>query len=276
MRMMRAFPASLSAAAITGWVGGAAAWAITSGWRDSSALLSSYDRIDQYVALTMGACIGACVLVGRARHRREPLLPAFGAGLLLGGVAALMGATYGLLWRSSESSLGFVFQRIATWTLLAAFAATALSMYSRHWHLRSSGESLVLGALGGAIAGLIFSLPGPADVWLPLAMTWCGGAIGLAAVGPAMWRAPVVVQLQPPRGRRHSLWSLHECAIENGWSMEWVEAQVGCVNDMVYVYPPPAGAVLDGYPLYRVLPLTRTAMLAVGRTRLRVTLRRSS
>ena len=58
--------------------------------------------------------------------------------------------------------------------------------------------------------------------------------------------------------------------------MKWAEARVGCVNDTVYVYPPPAGAILDGYPLYRALPLTRTGMLAVGLTRLRVTLRRSS
>jgi hypothetical protein len=40
------------------------------------------------------------------------------------------------------------------------------------------------------------------------------------------------------------------------------------------VYPPPAGAVLDGYPLYRALPVSRSVVLAVGRSRCRVTLGR--
>lgn len=269
------FP-SLSAAAVTGWIGGALAWAVTSGWTDMSPLLSSYDRIDQLVALTIGACTGACVLTVRARHRREPLLPALGAALLLGGVAALVGATTGLALRGSESSTGFVIERMATWGLLAACAAAALSCYSRTRTLLSSAESFVLGALGGAIAGAMFSLPGPAELWLPLAMAWCGSTIGFAAVGPALWRAPVVVHVLPPRGGRQSMWSLHECAIDNGWSRGLAESQVGCVDDRVYVYPPPAGAVLNGYPLYRAIPLTRDAILAVGRHRYRLIVRRPS
>lgn len=54
--------------------------------------------------------------------------------------------------------------------------------------------------------------------------------------------------------------------------MALAEARIACVDGVVYVYPPPAGAILDGYPLYRAVPLTRDAMLAVGRARFRVTL----
>ena len=273
MRMTRALLPSLSAAGVSGWIGAAAAWTIASGWSDITPMLSSYDRLDQYVALLLGACSGGSVLVLRARHRREPLLPALGAGLLLGGVASLVGATMGLLLRGVGTT-GFLLQRIATWSLLAACGAAALATYSRTRRTISIATSFGLAAVGGAIAGVIFSLPGPSELWMPLAMTWCGAAMGFAAVGPAMWRAPVVVQLQPPLGQRHSIWSLHERAVDNGWSTPVGEGQIGCVDDTVFVYPPPAGAILDGYPLYRATPLTRAAVIAVGRTRFLVTPRR--
>ena len=276
MLTSRPMPASLSAAAVTGWIGGALAWAITSGWTDTTWLLSSYARLDQYVALTIGACTGACILAMRARHRREPIWPAVGAGVLLGGVAALLGATVGLWVPARDTPAGFVFARMTTWALMAALASTALSTFTRVRRIPSLAMSAVLGALGGAIAGALFSLPGPSDVWLPTAMTWCGTAIGFAAVGPAMWRAPAVIQILPPRHGRASLWSLHECAIEDGWSMQVVDAQLGCVDGVLFVYPPPAGAVLDGYPLYRAVPLVRDATIVVGRVRARATLRHRS
>ncbi|MBL0173362.1 MAG: hypothetical protein IPP90_22270 [Gemmatimonadaceae bacterium] len=274
MSVSRALSPSLSAAVVTGWIGGAVAWAIASGWTDSTTWLSSYDRIDQLVALTIGACSGAGVLTMRARHRREPLMPALVAGALMGGVGALVAASLGLALRGSMSPRGFVLERMATWSLMAACAAAALSCYSRTRHLASTAESFALGALGGAVAGATLSLPGPTELWWPVAMTWCGAAIGFAAVGPALWRAPIVVQVLPPRDERPSMWSLHECAIEEGWSRGLAESQVGCVDGAVYVYPPPAGAVLNGYPLYRAIPVTRDAILAVGRHRYRLTLRR--
>lgn len=257
-----------------GWIGGALAWGITSGWTDASSLLSSYARADQYFALTLGACIGACVLLGRARHRREPFWPALVSGMLLGGTAALVGTTLALWVRAPDIPTGFVLVRMMTWAVMAALCAGALSTFTRVRHMASIAISTLLGALGGALAGAVLSLPGPSDVWLPVAMTWCGAAIGFAAVGPALWRAPVVVQVLPPRHGRLSLWSLHECAIENGWSMPVVDAHMGSVDGVVYVYPPPAGAVLDGYPLYRAVPLVRDAIIAVGRVRIRVTLGR--
>jgi hypothetical protein len=55
--------------------------------------------------------------------------------------------------------------------------------------------------------------------------------------------------------------------------MPVLDAHVASVNGSVYVYPPPAGAILDGYPLYRAVPLARDAIIAVGRVRIRATLR---
>ena len=270
----RPLPASLSAAAVTGWIGGVLAWAITSGWTDATSMLSTYARVDQYFALTLGACTGACVLAGRARHRREQIWPAVAAGVLLGGTAALAGATIALWMRATDTSAGFLLARIGTWALMAALCAAMLSTFSRARRVSTIVISALLGALGGAMAGALLSLPGPSDVWLPVAMTWCGAAIGFAAVGPAMWRAPLVVQVLPPRHGRLSLWSLHERAIDNDWSMAVADAQLASVNGIAYVYPPPAGAMLDGYPLYRAVPLVRDAIVAVGRVRVRVTLGR--
>jgi hypothetical protein len=265
---------SISAAAVAGWIGGALAWFVTSAWTDLSSVISSYTRLDQFAALVLGAFVGGLVLTVRARHRREPLLPAARAGLLLGGVSALLGATVSLLFDGATSSEVFVVQRVLTWALLSGSAAAALATYTRPRRTPCIVESGILGLIGGATAGAMYSLPGPAEIWLPVAMTWSGGAIGFAAVGPAMWRAMVVVQVLPPRDGRLSLWSLHERAIDRGGSMPVAEGEVGCVDDDVVVSPPPAGAILDGYPLYRALPLTRDAILAIGRSRFRLTVGR--
>lgn len=238
--------------------------------------LPTYGRLDQLVALLLGASCGACILAGRARHRRDPVLPAAGAGILLGGVAGLAGTSVGLRLHAGVTPVGFVIERLATWGLMAGLVAAALSTFARTRRLAANSESFLLGVLGGVTAGALFSLPGPSEVWLPIAMTWCGGAMGFAAVGPGIWHAPAVVHVLPVRGARHSLWSLHERAIDEGWSMPLAEAQVACVDGVVYVYPPPAGAILDGVPLYRAMPIVHDAMLAVGRSRFRVTLGRSS
>lgn len=276
MSSSRSLPPSVSAAAVAGWVGGAIAWLISSGWKDLSPLMPSDARLDQFVALLFGAAVGGCVLTLRARHRRAPLVPALCSGVLFGGVAATLGATMGLLLRVSDSPLGFGMERIATWALMAACPAATLSMCTRPERWLDSAESLALGALGGATAGGLFSFPGPSEMWLPLAMTWCGGAIGFAVVGPGIWHAPAVIQQLPPHDYRQSLWSLHERAVDNDWSVPVAAGQIGVVDDIVYIYPPPSGAILDGYPLYRSAPLTRDVLLAVGKIRFRVTLGRRS
>ena len=54
------------------------------------------------------------------------------------------------------------------------------------------------------------------------------------------------------------------------------EARIACDDDAVVVHPPPNGAVLDGYPLYRTMSLQRDGLLAVGRARFRLTVLRPS
>ncbi len=239
---------------------------------DATSYLRTNGRLDQLVALLLGATAGAFVLVVRARHRRESLVPALGAGALLGGIPALIGATICVWLLSADSAGRFVLMRMIAWAFSTALAAMGLSRFTRTPTTRITLESLALGALGGAIAGAIYSLPGPSELWLPVAMAWTGAAIGVAGTGPLLWCAAVTVHVLPPRDERRTMWSLHERAVERGTSMKLSDAQVACVGDVVYVYPPPGGAVLDGYPLYRAVPLQRDALLAVGRARFRLTL----
>ena len=264
----------MTAAAIAGWIGGAVAWSISSGWADATPYLRTNGRLDQLVALLLGATAGALVLVARARHRRDSLAPALGAGVLLGGIPALVGATLGVWLLSADTAGRFVLIRMIAWALSTSFAAMGLSRFTRTPTTRITLESLALGALGGAIGGAMYSLPGPAELWLPVAMAWTGATIGVAGVGPLLWRAAVTVHVLPPRDERRTMWSLHERTVERGAFMVVSDAQVACVDDTVYVYPPPGGAVLDGYPLYRAVPLQRDALLAVGRARFRLTLGR--
>lgn len=275
-RRTRGLHASISSAIVAGWIGAAFAWLLCSSFTDLSSLMSSYARLDQLVALCLGASTGACVLALRARHRREPVLAAFGAGALLGGVAALLGATIGLVLRLGDSPLAFVLQRVGTWALMSAAMAAALACYTRSPRALAIAESAMIGVIGGVTAGAIFTLPGPAEVWWPIAMTLAGAAVGFAAVGPNMWRAPAVVHVLSSRERRHTFWSLHERTIDDGWSMPVAEGHVACVEGHVYVYPPPAGAILDGYPLYRAMPLAHDVMLAIGRSRFRIALGKRS
>ena len=268
----RRFPQSVTAAAIAGWIGGSVAWGISSGWLDATPYLRTNGRLDQLVALVLGATAGSLVLVARARHRRESLAPALAAGALLGGIPALIGATMCVWLPSADTAGRFVLVRMIAWALTTAFAASGLSRFTRTPTTRITLESLALGALGGAIGGALYSLPGPSELWSPLAMAWSGAAIGVAGVGPLLWRAAVTVHVLPPRDERRTMWSLHERTVERGASMMLSDAQVACVDDVVYVYPPPGGAVLDGYPLYRAVPLQRDALLAVGRARFRLTL----
>ncbi len=201
-------------------------------------------------------------------------MPAIGAGTLLGAVSALLAVTIGLLLPLGDAPLAFVIQRVGAWALMTGLTSAALACYSRAPNRVTIAESAVIGVIGGAGAGAIFTLPGPAEVWLPIAMTTAGAAVGFAVVGPAMWRAAAVVHVMSPRDQRHTLWSLHERALEDGWSIHVADGQVANVDGTVFVYPPPAGAVLDGYPLYRAVPIARDVVLAVGRTHARVMLRR--
>lgn len=269
----RPLAASVSAAAVAGWIGGALAWALASSVSALPNAMHGYGRLDQAVAFVIGACVGVCVCAMYARHRREAMgLPTL-AGFVLGGVAATLGATLGLLVSRGTSPTAFVVGRVVTWALMCAGTAAALALSMRSRHAARALESAVIAGIGGIAAGAIVSFPGPTELWWPVAITMAGAIVGLAAIGPSVWRAPIVVQVLSSRDQRPSLWSLHECAIESGWSMPIGEAQVGCLEGVVTVYPPPAGAVLDGYPLYRAMPLTRDAVLGVGRLRARLVVR---
>lgn len=272
----RKLPASASAALVTGWIGGAIAWGVASGWTDLSPRVGSYARLDQFTALLLGVCVGALVLALRARHRREPILPALIAGVLIGGCAALVGCTLGLLIPENETPRAFTIARIVTWAFMAGSVAVGLAQYSRVHSAKTSLQSLLIGLGGGAVAAALYSMPGPAELWWPVACTVCGAVIGFGAVGPALWCAPAVVHVMPQRAERHSFWSLHERAVDDGWSMEIGDANVGCVNAHVSVYPSPAGAVLNGYPLYRAVELTDDADLRVSRARCRISLKPSA
>jgi hypothetical protein len=252
-------------------MGGALAWVITATWTDASALRSTSARLDILVAMTLGACTGALVLLARARHRRDPLLPALGRGLVLGGVPAMLAAALTVWLGATTSAIGFVAARVLVWACVAALSAGGLAWVAPARARTVFVETLLLGALGGAVGGAMASLPGPTELWLPLAMAWTGAAIGFAGVGPLLWRAPVVVHVLAARNVRRTMWSLHERAVDVGTAMVLAEARLECNEQGAVIHPPPGGAVLDGYPVYRVMPVQRDALLAVGRSRFRLT-----
>ncbi len=268
----RSLPHGATAAAVFGWIGAGIAAAIGSRWTDISPIVSTFARLDQLQMLLTGACVGALVLVGRALHRRESAIAATLAGALLGASGALIGATLAWSLPIGSSPRSFLFTRFAGWAVAAALTSVTLSLWSRSLSFKRIGETAVLGAIGGITAGAVFSMPGPSELWLPIATTIFGATVGFAAVGPGLWRAPLIMQTLPARDTRRGMLSLNERSVDNGWSMQLSEARIGCVDGRVYVYPPPGGVGIDGHSYYRPVELTHDALLTVGRARYRAIL----
>ncbi len=268
----RTIPRSAIAAAAFGLVGGSLAWMITSAQTDASTIISNGARADLVAACVLGLCTGALVLLGRARHRREGLWNAIATGAIVGGASALVGATLTNWIGQSDSATTFAIARMVACASIAACTSAGLSLIAAARSRTLALESAAIGALGGAVGGAVATLPGPTELWSALAMAWTGATIGFAAVGPSLWRAPVLVQVLPARSERRNMWTLHERTVERGSAMVLAEARITCDDDAVTVHPPPSGAVLDGYPVYRSMPLQRDGMLAVGRARFRLTL----
>lgn len=226
-----------------------------------------YTRLDQIAALVVGGVVGGAVIAARAFRQRQDVVFGAVAGALFGGVGALCGASLLAFIHTSASPRIFLIERVAAWAFSAGGTTTFLAAFIHGRPSRRIAESALIACGGGAIAGVIFTLPGATDVWQAVASLWFGGTVGFAVSGPELWHATATIELLPARGEEPSLLTLREWPLDDGKVLALGEAQVACVSGRIALYPPAGGVVASGHNVRHPTFIAASGTIAVGRTR---------
>ncbi len=246
-------PKGVLATAAWGYAGGFAAWLASGVWTDTGALLSSYARLDLAMMALLGGVVGASVLAGSALRTRGSIALALGAGLILGAAGAVASAAGAVLLAGAVSLRGFVVLRVLGWSVAAALSSVLLSIQVTGLEARRSSESLAIGLLSGAVAGVVFGLPGPSELWQAVACLAWGTGVGIAACGPALWHAEAIVEAAPRR-RAPGVVGLREWAVDARRPVSLGGARVAWQGGRLALHPPATGVSVSGKrvtaPLY--------------------------
>lgn len=266
-------PRGVLASTVIGIAAAACGWLI-SGMGPSLTL--SYTRLDQFAALVVGGAVGASVIAARAFRQRGDVVFSAGAGGLLGAVGALCGVSLLAFVHASVSPRTFLAERVAAWAFAAGGATILLAMLTNRRRPQWIVESALIGTGGGAIAAVIFMLPGASEVWQAVAFLWLGGTVGFAVAGPELWHAAATVELLPARGAAPNLLTMREWPIHDGRAVALGEAQVAGVGGRVALYPPAGGAVAADHNVRHATFVTASGTISVGRIRYHLQIRRDA
>ena len=240
----RRLPRGILASAAWGYAGALTAWLVSAIWRDTGGVLSDYGRVDQATMLVLGGATGAAVLAGSALRRRDSVAVAALAGFGLGAAGAFVAASVALLLTGMVSVRGFVVARVLGWALAGGLVAPVLSLWGG-FEARKTSEALVSGLLAGAVAGVVYSLPGPSELWQGIACLAFGAGVGIAACGPALWHAPAIVELAPS-GRAGSILRLREWPLPERGAVGIGPSRLSMQSGRLALYPPTEGADVNG------------------------------
>jgi uncharacterized membrane protein YeaQ/YmgE (transglycosylase-associated protein family) len=263
-------PRGVLASSVLGYLGALVAWVLTGFWTDITSAISSYPRLDIATMFLLGASVGAAVLGGMALRTRGPVLLGTVAGILVGGAGAAVGAATVALLPVTGSVRGFLLLRLLGWTLSGVLTAACTGCYIRPLGWRRVGESALLGLLAGAIGGAVFALPGPSELWQGLAFLAFGAGTGLAVGGPALWGARAIVEEAPTHGLVPSVVSLREWPVHEGSAIQLGQGQIACQDGQLAIYPPPAGAQIDGRSVAQPAFIGGSGRLTIDGVRYRI------
>ncbi len=259
------------ASAVLGLTAGAIAWGMTP-LLTGPAGHAGAARLDQLTMWLLGSLVGAMVVGGRALRAGSPILVELVIGFAIGGAAALVGATMAGFVPQVSTSVTFVALRGASWAWCGVLTATALASVLARPRRVELLETLGIGGAGGLLAGMMFVLPGPAELWQAIAFLVFGTSIGIAIDWPVLRRARAVVERAPRRGPVPGVMTLRESPLYEGGAVALGDAILACQRQCVTLYPPRSGVVFNGravtVPLF--LPTGGTLMVANQRFRIQL------
>ncbi len=266
----RRVPRGVFASLVWGYAGAFLAWLLTGLRADIGGIVSSYARLDVMTMLLLGGLVGTAVLVGGALRRRGSVAVAALAGFLLSGGGAALVAAGAALLPGMVSLRGFVVARELGWALAGGVSAVLLSVYAGIPDARRSSESLVLGLLAGAVAGIVFALPGPSELWQALAFLVYGSGVGVASAGPELWHAAAIVEASG-RPRVGRILALREWPVPRTGAVGLGTSRLAWQDGRLALHPGPSGASMNGQQVAQAIYLPAGPLALDGETyRIRV------
>ncbi len=190
-------PRTTYLAVAAGLSGAAAAWLLSQLLIDLGRVIDSYRILDIVVLALLGAGVGGFLLGFGARRQGQRVIVEAAIGAAIGALAAAAGGAIGLAVARipglGSSREGFLVARVVLWGLVGGLLGWGLG--TRHATLDKGRpvDGAMFGFLGGAVAALIFSLPGPTSIWQLVAFLLVGSAVGfgtsrLQRAAAVLWR----------------------------------------------------------------------------------------
>ena len=227
----RFVPRAVYASAALGAAGGWSAWTVAGAIADANAdnpgFLASRAGLDAVLAAIFGLLVGAAVGFGAARRTNGGAVSGLAAGAGGGLVAALLWAVGVGLTRSGApdpfrvdgESLVVHGARFGAWVVLGAAVAVGVALATARWTGARGGaaafRAAVWAGLGGGVAGLLVTLPGPIELWSALGATIAGAGVGGAVAWAAVRRSVGVLSLEAIGEHGPGVVSLREWALVN-------------------------------------------------------------
>ncbi|MEZ4586582.1 MAG: hypothetical protein R2909_09310 [Gemmatimonadales bacterium] len=261
--------------ALAGFTGATLAWLLGSLFTDLGDVLVSYGALDLVVAGLLGASVGALVVGLAAVRRSEQAVGAAALGLALGLVGAVLGALVGLFLAGigglANTRQGFILARLVVWGLTGGMTGALLGLAWWGRDRRRALDGLFFGLAAGVVGGLVFSLPGPTELWQLVGFGLLGAALGYG-LGRSN-RALGTIELETVAGRspgllRHREWHVTDDAT-NRFGRRF---QVKAARGRLTVVPTGRGgdpASLAGVPLAKPAELVNEDVIEVGEQRFR-------
>ncbi|MDQ2930610.1 MAG: hypothetical protein M3Y05_07330 [Gemmatimonadota bacterium] len=277
-------PKGAYAAAVSGMAGALLAWLVCSTITDLSDALPTYARLDLAEGGMIGVFAGAFIAGSDALRRRAsvPLGVLFGIALgLVGGVAGgAAGAGLGGVLVPRLTPAAFPLARIVAWVVLGA--ALGLTLGMRWWQddERRTVDGAGYGALAGLAAGVLYSLPGPSELWQALAFAIVGAGVGAGVCAPSLRRSVAILELERGGSGRIGLTRLREWGLLNGTTVPLerdgsAAASVVCEATRCRIVPSAGGGVrVSGKAIAAPTELVNEDRIAIGDAQYRFRRRR--
>ena len=202
------------ASAMAGVGGALVAWIIAGMWDDLGELLFSYQMLDLATATLLGTFVAGAVGAADAARNGRAILPSLLITAALGAVGGALGGFATVLITGLISPAAtmrtFLLLRIVAWGIVGAAVGGVIGLAYVRSEPRRMVDGLAWGVAGGLVAGLLYSLPGPSDLWNALAFTVFGAAIGAGLCGPALQRSHAILERELARGGPFRLFGIRE------------------------------------------------------------------